>query len=303
MAVDLLSLGTLDGVEVRSAPVGGVVWAGGRLLHLDGATVDWELALERAPLLAAARRRLYVGSDEWVACVDARTGAEVWAEACGADVTALIAHADGVEALAGGRLHRFDAFGRPGDGVYVGREAAHLCRGGADRYVGAPDGIWRIASGERPALLYGCRVHTLVERAGAMQAVVDGPSGTVIVEDDGVPLVWPFPDAATHTMAPWGATEWAVAPLTGRGGVWVVGGRVQIRWQVPLPGVARGLAVAGRAVAVALDDGAPALALIHPDVSTPLLLAVDRVEAIHADGGRLYLTHAGRTAIFHMRET
>jgi len=116
-------------------------------------------------------------------------------------------------------------------------------------------------------------------------------------------MVWPFPDATTHLVAPWGRDEWAITPLKGRGGLWVVDRRVLTRWQVPLPGCLLALAVAGAAVAVAVEDGGHALALIHPDVSTPLLLAIDGVDTLHAEGPRLNLTHGGRTVIFHVRDT
>ncbi|MES2639161.1 MAG: hypothetical protein V4850_06745 [Myxococcota bacterium] len=313
MAVELVTVGTVEGVEVHRAPVGGVVWDRGMLHHLAGAEVDWQMPVEEAPPLALAGRRLYAGLGDWLVCLDVRTGAEVWAEDCGAPVTALDAHPDGVDVLAGEQALLFDPRGAQGAAAAVGRVGSLLRRVGALRYVGAEGGIWRLAPGERPALLFACTCDALHVRDGALQALVQGPNGTVLVEDDGMPMVWPFVEAGAHHTAPWGRTDWAVTPRGGVNGLWVVDRRVQTRWQVPLPGKTRALAVVGSAIAVALDDGGPALALIHRDVSKPLLLALGSALdgapsgtaplGLHADGPLLYLTHEGRTVILHVRET
>ena len=303
MPVALVQLGALEGVQVHRPPVGGVVWDRGALLRLDGTEVAWRMPLPEAPVLALAGRRLYVGTDGWVVCFDVRSGDEVWAADCGAPILALDAHVSGVDVLAGARVLAFDPRGEAGPVAPVAPGATQLRRVGAKRYIAAPTGVYRLVAGEKPALLYACRCHGLYERDGALQALVEGPPGTVLVEDDGLAMVWPFADAAAHLVAPWGRAEWAVAPLEGRGGLWVVDRRVQTRWQVPLAGRPLALAVVGPAIAVAVEDGGPALAVIHPDVSTPLLLAIDGVDTLHGDGPRLYLTHAGRTVIFLVRET
>lgn len=307
MAVELVTVGTVEGVEVHRAPVGGVVWHRGQLHHLDGADVDWQVPVDREPSMALAGRRLYVGMDEWLVCFDVRTGAEVWAEDCGAPVTGVDAHGDGVDVFAGSRVLTFDPRGGAGVEVALGAAGSLLRRVGGLRYVGAEGGIWRIAPGERPTLLFACTCTALHLRDGALQAVAQGPTGTVIVEDDGLAMVWPFVEAGAHHVAPWGGREWAVVPRTGTNGLWVVDRRVQTRWHVPLPGRSLALAVAGSTVAVALEDGGPALAVIHPHVSTPLLLALDGTPggapALHADGPLLYLTQEGRTVILLVRES
>ncbi|MDP2310544.1 MAG: hypothetical protein Q8P18_31285 [Pseudomonadota bacterium] len=313
MTVQLVTVGTVEGVEVGRPPVGGVVWDRGSLLHLRGAEVDWQVPVDRAPPLAVAGRRLYAGIEDWLVCFDVRTGTEAWAEDCGAPVTALDAHADGVDLVAGDQALFFGPRGEPGAASAVGRTGGHLRRVGALRYVGAEGGIWRIAPGERPTLLYACTCTALHVRNGALQALAEGPTGTVVVEDDGVAMVWPFVEARAHLVEPWGHTEWAVAPRAGANGLWVVDRRVQTRWQARLPGRTLAMAVVGSAVAVAVDDGGPALALIHRDVSQPLLLAIEgalqlesaerEAPRLHAEGPLLYLTHAGRTVIFHVRES
>lgn len=305
MPVELVTVGTVEGVEVHRAPIGGVVWDRGALRHLQGAEVDWQLPVDEPPPLAVAGRRLYVGLDDWLVCMDVRSGVEVWAEDCGARVTALHAHTDGVDVLAGDKALFFDPRGTSPSTDTVARNGTLLCRVGALRYVAAPGGIWRLAPGKRPTLLYGCTCTALHVRDGALQAVAEGPTGTVLVEDDGVAMVWSFFEAGAHHVAPRGAAEWAVAPRAGANGVWVVDRRGETRWRVPLPGRALALAVVGSTVAVAVDDGTPALALIHRDVSLPLLLALDDASlplALHSDGPLLYLTQEGRTLILLVRE-
>jgi hypothetical protein len=303
MPVALVQLGALEGVQVHHAPVGGVIWDRGALLRLDDAEVTWRMPVADPPVLALAGRRLYVGTEGWVLCYDVRFGDEAWAVDCGAPIVALDAHPGGVDVLAGARVLAFDPRGEAGPIVSVDPGAMHLRRVGAKRYIATPAGVYRLVAEERPALLYACRARALHVREGGLHALVEGPPGTVLAEDDGLAMVWPFPDATTHLLAPWGRDEWAITPLTGRGGLWVVDRRVLTRWQVPLPGRLLALAVAGAAVAVAVEDGGHALALIHPDVSTPLLLAIDGVDTLHAEGPRLNLTHAGRTVIFHVRDT
>lgn len=302
MSVELVALGTVQGVEVHHPPVGGVVRDRNSLLRLEGADVAWRMPVDGAPPFAVSGRRLYVGFGEWLVCLDAKTGAEVWGEECAGLVAALHAHPGGVDALVGPRVLAFDPRGVAGPPVAMGRTGSTLLRVGAIRYVGADDGIWRLVPGERPALLYACASPTLYDRDGAFRALAVGPPGTVLVEDDGMPLVWPFADAEAHLIAPWGLAEWAVVPREGRGGLWVVDHRVQTRWKVPLPGRATALAVADTAVAVALDDRGPVLAVIHRDVAEPLLLAIDGADALHARGDHLFLTHAGSTMIFVVRE-
>ncbi len=302
MAVELFALGTVDGVAVRAAPVRGVVWDRGALVRLDEGEVAWDLPAERPPLLAAAGRRLYVAADEWLACVDLRSGAEVWAVELGAPPTALEARAEGVTVAAEGGLTSYDPHGRLLSLVPVEGPCRAIRSVGAGRYVATPRGIYRLLPNERPAMLYACAPSALHDRDGALQALAQGPGGTVLVEDEGLPLVWRFPDAEGHHLAPWGRVEWAVAPRSGRGGVWVVDRRIQTRWQVPLPGVALGLAVVGRSVAVLVDDDGPVLALTHPDVSRPLLLALDGGEALHGEGSTLYVRNGGGTTMFRIRE-
>ncbi|MDP2317543.1 MAG: hypothetical protein Q8P41_31955 [Pseudomonadota bacterium] len=303
MSVELLSLGTVEGLEVRAAPLGGVVWDRGALVRLDGGDLDWRLAFDEPHALARHGRRLYAGIGEWLVCLDARTGGAVWSVDCGAPVSALDAHAEGVDALAADQLVSLDPRGAVVSSVSVGRRGGLLRRVGGIRYVAAEDGIWRIPPGERAALLYACVCHGLYDRAGRLHALGEGAPGTVLIEDDGLAMVWPFADAASHLIAPWGKAEWAVAPRAGRGGLWVVDRRVQTRWQVALPGRASALAVAGNAVALLLDDGGPVLAVVHRDAPQPLLLGIDRADALHAEGDHLYLTHEDRTSILLVRET
>ena len=114
MSVELVAAGTVQGVEVHHAPVGGVVLDRGALVRLDGAEVAWRRLVDGAPPFDVSGRRLYAGVGEWLVCLDARTGAEVWAEDCGARVTALHAHPSGVNVLAGPEVLAFDATGVPG---------------------------------------------------------------------------------------------------------------------------------------------------------------------------------------------
>ena len=168
---------------------------------------------------SAGAVQLYVGTEGWVLCYDVRSGDEAWAVDCGAQIVALDAHPGGVDVLAGARVLAFDPRGEAGPIVSVDPGEMHLRRVGAKRYIATPAAVYRLVAEERPALLYACRAHALHVREGGLQALVEGPPGTVLVEDDGLAMVWPFPDATTHLVAPWGRNEWAITPLTGRGGV------------------------------------------------------------------------------------
>lgn len=301
MSLTVATLGTLDGVEVRSCPVAGVFHDRGALVRVQDGRVAWSLALSAPPLLAAHGRRLYAAVGDTLACIDLRTGAPVWSNEVGA-IRALDAHPDGVDTCVDTSVVSYDVYGGPMAPAPLRHAPRHIRRVGPFRYAATDDTLWKLAPGAAPTQLLATRTLALHDRDGALQALADGIAGTVLVEDDGVPLVWPFPAADRHWLAPWGRAEWAVVPREGRGGVWVVDRRVQTRWHVPLPGRALGVAVAGRAVAVLLDDGGPVLALTHPDVSAPLLLALDAPATLHGDGETLYLTHEGHTAVYLVRE-
>jgi hypothetical protein len=303
MPLDLVALGLVEGVEVLAAPVAGVVWDRGTLLRLDAQGVAWSVPLAPAPALAVYGRRLYVGWGARLACLDLHTGGAAWDEPLAAEVRALAAHPDGVDVLTDDGVELWGAHGDHGDRVSSGRPGTALRRVGHVRYVSAADGVWRLTPGERPVLLYGCASPALFERAGTLHALADGPGGTVLVEDAGVPLVWPFPKAASHFVAPWGAAEWAVAPRVGRGGIWVIDRRLQTRWKVPLPGAARALAVAGRAVVAVVDDGGTALAIAVEELAAPLLLAIADAQGVAADGDRIYVTQTRRTTMYQLRES
>ncbi len=308
MPLELVTVGTLRGVEVHRPPVGGAVWDNGALLHLRGAEIDWQLPVEHAPPLAVAGRRLYMGLQDWIVCLDVRTGVEVWAADCGERVVALDAHLDGVDVLAGKRLCAFDPRGVPGDITDLPGPGHRIRRIAARRYVTSKAGIWRVSPGERPTLHYACACDELYVRDGALQAIAQGPTGTVLVEDDCLAMVWPFVDAASHHVAAWGRTDWVVAPRAGTNGLWWVDRRVQTLRQVALPGRTIAVAVVGATAAVLVDDAGPVLGLIHPFVSTPLLLELERTPAsmfpgLQSEGPLLFLSDLGYTSIFHVRES
>jgi hypothetical protein len=300
MSIALVARPPIEGFEVRRPPVGGAVWDRGVLARLDGERLAWTRALAEEPRLAVAGRRLYVGFEEVVACLDLRTGAEVWVQSVGASIAALAAHADGVEVLAGTTITQL---GGHGDLVWT-REvpgAEHLAVTMTERYVGGPGGLWRVpASGAcvRLASQACVGLWTRDEHVGAF--VVDG-EGTTLIEAGGVHLVWSFPDYRSHLFASYGRAEWAVAPTTGPAGVWVVDRRVQPRWRVGLPGAVRSLAVVGAAVAALLDDHGAVLALTHPDVSDPLLLEASGAQALSAADDILFVAEPGRTRLYRLR--
>lgn len=296
----LIALEPVEGVEVHAAPVAGVVWDRGTLLRFADGVVTWSLPLDVSPRLMAFGRRLYVAFDDLLACLDLLTGSRVWMVETGGPVAAMAAHANGVDVLVGAGLLGFDGAGAAGPVLRLPAACGFLTRGRLGVYVGGTEGVWRVDARAARVSVLSCAA--LYTRDEGVQALVDGGEGTLLVEDEGLPLVWSFPERARHLLAPYGRSDWAVAPREGRGGVWIVDRRVHTRWHVPLPGLARALAVVGSAVAVLVDDGDAALALTHRDVSSPLLLAASGAEGLHAEGDLIYLTFKERTALFRVRE-
>lgn len=302
MTIALVATEPIEGLVLPRAPVGGVVWVDGALLGLHEGRVAWSRALDAEPRIAASGRRAYVAFDGVLACLDGRTGADVWAEPLDGPVGALAAHRDGALVAVGGTVRGFATDGAPGASVDVGALVEHLALTPTARYAGGPGGVWRLGADARVTRLTGRPCIGVSAREGGVQALVGGPEGTALLEDGGLPLAWSFPEAERHLLAPYGAAEWAIAPREGAGGVWVVDRSVHARWQVPLPGRAHALEVLGASVAVLLEDDGAVLALTHPDVSAPLLLAVPGAVELFAADGTLYLPGGGRTRVYRLRE-
>ena len=300
--MELVARGSLEGVTLGTRPIAGVVWHDGHLLRLVGGTLAWSRRAPASPVLAADGRRLYVALGAWLACLDLRTGADVWAVDLPAPADALAARPGGVDVAVGSAILRLDQYGRIEEQVSLGVHISLVQEAGGALYAGGVSGVWRVDPGGRPAQLTAQPCVALFERGGALVGLTDGPGGTALLEDGGVPLVWSFPDAAGHWIIPWGAHDWAVVPRAGQAGVWVVDRRMRARWRTPLPGVARGVAVAGRAVAVLLDDDGLAIAITHPDAPAPILLVVGADAHLFGDGELLYLSHRGRTDVLLVRE-
>jgi hypothetical protein len=302
VALELIAAGTLDGVALARAPVAGVVWHAGTLLRVDEGRVIWALPADPPDALAVDGRRLYLAFGASLGCVDLLTGALVWTQDLRAAARALAARPDGVDVVTEDGVLPFDRFGRPGDRFGEGLQIHAVRAVGAMRYVGGPAGVWRLAPDARPVLLTTQPCLSLHVRGGALQALTHGDAGTALLEDAGLPLVWSFPDAPAHWLEPWGDADWAVVPRGGPAGAWVVDRRLRPRWRVRMPGTTTGAAVAGRAVAVLLEDEGSVLALAHPAAPDPVLLAVDPHATLYGDGDCLYLSHPGRTDVLLVRE-
>jgi outer membrane protein assembly factor BamB len=303
MPIELVAVESIEGLVLPCAPVGGVVWTAGALLGLRDGRVAWSRALGVPPRLAASGRRAYVAHEDVLSCLDTRTGAEVWSEPLDARADALAAHRDGVLVAMGSDVRGFAPDGRAEGRVEVGFPVAELVVSATARYAGGAQGVWKIEPGARVTRLTSRPCIRLSLREEGIQALVGGTEGTALLEDGGLPLAWSFPDADRHLLAPYGPGEWAVAPRDGATGVWVVDRSVHPRWRLPLPGRAHALTVLGPTVAVLLEDDGAVLALTHPDVSSPLLLAVPGALDLFAADGALYLPGGGLTRVYRLRES
>lgn len=302
MSLRLTTKPTIEGLELRGPIIGGVTWVDGVLVGLAEGEVVWARGLDRAPRVAAAGRRVYLAADGIVACIDARTGTELWGVELPAPVAALAAHSDGVDVAAGDRIRGFAPDGTPtGEQGGVDASSALLTLPAA-RYAAGPGGVWRLDGRPRPTCLTTHACVGMYARDGRFQAIVDGGEGTLLLEDEGLPLLWPFPERGGHLVAPYDRAEWAVAPLRGPSGVWVVDRQVRTRWHVPLAGAVRALEVVGVAVLALVEDEGPVLALIHPDVSAPLLLAAPGADSLCVDRTHVLLAGGGATRVYQLRE-